>query len=116
MKKFKNVFDANEGIGNVINGMILGNMDGDYNDYEVGDKIVYEFWLDNNFEEDYECSINEVKEFVGKGICLEDKELSDIWKKDIWYNVSIKKSSNSYFKGDSMFIEFLADESMCEKI
>lgn len=116
MKKFKNVFDANEGIGNVINGMILGNMEGDYNDYEVGDEIVYEFWLDNDFEEDYECSIDDIKEFIGEGICLEDKELSDIWKKDIWYNISIKESNSSYFKGDSIFIEFLADESMCEKI
>lgn len=118
MKKFEKVFDANEGIGNVINGLIIGNMEGDYNDYEIGDKVVYEFWLDNDFEEDYidDCSIDDIREFVGEGICLEDKELSDIWKKDIWYNVSIEKSNSSYFKGDSLFIEFLADESMCEKI
>ena len=71
-----------------------------------------------DFEENYidDCSIDDIREFVGEGICLEDKELSDIWKMDIWYNVSIEKSNSSWFKGDSLFIEFLADESMCEKI
>jgi hypothetical protein len=109
MKKFEKVVNVNEGIGNVINGMISNNMDSDYNDYKIGDEIVYEFWLED-FEEncDYECSINELKEFVGEGVCLEDKELSEIWGKDIWYNVSIKE--------ENLLVEFLADESMCEKI
>lgn len=117
MKKFKNVVDANVGIGNVINGLILGNMESDYNDYKMGDRVSYEFWLDDDFE-DYndDCNINEIKEFVGEGVCLEDKVLSDIWGKDIWYNVSIRKSISSYFKGESLLVEFLADESMCEKI
>ncbi len=118
MEKFKKVVNVNEGIGNVINNLIIGNMETDYNNYEIGDKVVYEFLLDNDFEEDYidDYSIDDIREFVGEGICLEDKELSDIWKMDIWYNVSIEKSNSSYFKGDSLFIEFLADESICEKI
>ena len=105
--------DANVGIGNVINGLILGNMESDYNDYKIGDRVIYEFWLDEDFE-DYndDCSINEIKEFVGEGVCLEDKELSDIWGKDIWYNVSIK----NYSECESLIVEFLADETMCEKI
>jgi hypothetical protein len=56
--------------------------------------------------------MNEIKEFVGEGICLEDKMLSDIWGKDIWYNISIK----DYGECESLLVEFVADETMCEKI
>ncbi|WP_353078759.1 hypothetical protein, partial [Synechococcus lacustris] len=35
MKKFEKVVDANVGIGNVINGLILGNMETDYTSYEI---------------------------------------------------------------------------------
>lgn len=112
MKKFEKVFDANEGIGNVINGLIIGNMETDYTSYEIGEKIIYNFMIDDDFNYWDGLSKNEIKEFVGEGICLEDKELSDIWKKDIWYNVSIK----NYSECESLMVEFLADESMCEKI
>jgi hypothetical protein len=117
MEKFEKVVSVNDEIGNVINDLIFSSMETDYNDYELGDRVTYEFWLDDDFE-DYndDCNINEIKEFVGEGVCLEDKELSDIWGKDIWYNVSIRKSISSYFEGESLFVEFLADESMCEKI
>ena len=71
MEKFKNVVDANVGIGNVINGLILGNMESDYNEYKIGDRVSYEFWLDEDFE-DYndDCNINEIKEFVGEGVSI----------------------------------------------
>ena len=116
MEKFKKVVDANVGIGNVINGLILGNMETDYTSYEIGDKIVYNFMMDDDFSYWEGLNKNEIKEFVGEGVCLEDKELSDIWGKDIWYNVSVRKSISSYFEGESLFVEFLADETMCEKI
>jgi hypothetical protein len=112
MKKFKNVVDANVGIGNVINGLILGNMETDYNDYELGDRVTYSFMMDDDFGFWEEINMNEIKEFVGEGICLEDKMLSDIWGKDIWYNISIK----DYIGCESLLVEFLADETMCEKI
>ena len=107
MEKFEKVVSVKEEIGNVINDLIFGNMETDYNDYKLGDRVTYEFWLDDDFEEDY-YSINKIKEFVGEGICLEDKVLSDIWNKDIWYNISIGK--------ESILVEFEVDDSMCEKI
>ena len=112
MKKFEKVVDANVGIGNVINGLIIGNMETDYTSYEIGEKIIYNFMIDDDFNYWDGLSKNEIKEFVGEGICLEDKELSDLWKMDIWYNVSIK----NYNECESLIVEFLADETMCEKI
>jgi hypothetical protein len=112
MEKFKNVVDAKDGIGKVINDLILGNMETDYNDYELGDRVTYSFMMDDDFGFWEEINMNEIKEFVGEGICLEDKMLSDIWGKDIWYNISIK----DYIGCESLLVEFLADETMCEKI
>jgi hypothetical protein len=117
MEKFKKVVDANVGIGNVINGLILGNMETDYTSYEIGDKIVYNFMMDDDFSYWEGLNKNEIKEFVGEGVCLKDKDLSDIWGKDIWYNVSIKSYNiNNYGECESLMVEFLADETMCEKI
>jgi hypothetical protein len=107
MEKFKNVVIVNDGIGGIINDLILGNMDTDYNDYNVGDRVTYEFYFDEDFEEDY-CEVSKLREFVGEGICLEDKVLSGIWYSDIWYNVSVRE--------ESLLVEFEADETMCEKI
>ena len=112
MEKFKKVVGVNDGIGKVINDLILGNMETDYNNYELGDRVTYSFMLDDDFGFWEEINMNEIKEFVGEGICLEDKVLSDIWGKDIWYNVSIK----NYIECESLLVEFLADETMCEKI
>ena len=112
MEKFEKVVDIRNGIGSVINDLILGNMETDYNDYELGDRVTYSFMLDDDFGFWEGINMNEIKEFVGEGICLEDKVLSDIWGKDIWYNVSIK----NYIECESLLVEFLADETMCEKI
>lgn len=109
MKKFEKVINE-EGIGNVINGLIENTMGGDCRDYELGEVVVYKYDLDEYFEEicDYEVSINELKEFVGEGICLVDNVLSEIYNKEIWYNISVKD--------ERLIIEFVADESIVEKI
>ncbi len=68
MEKFKNVVDAKDGIGKVINDLILGNMETDYNDYELGDRVTYSFMLDDDFGFWEGINMNEIKEFVGEGI------------------------------------------------
>ena len=112
MKKFEKVVNVNDEIGKVINDLIFGNMETDYTDYEIGEKIVYNFMMDDDFEYWENINMNDLKEYVGEGVCLEDKELSDIWGKDIWYNVSIK----DWGECESLVVEFEADETMCEKI
>ncbi len=111
MEKFKKVVSVNDEIGGLINNLILDNMETDYTSYELGERIGYNFMMDDDFEW-WEVWMKDLKEFVGEGICLVDEELSKIWGKDIWYNVSIK----NYIECESLLVEFLADETMCEKI
>jgi hypothetical protein len=111
MEKFEKVVSVNDEIGGVINDLILGNMETDYTSYELGERIAYNFMMDDDFEW-WEVWMKDLKEFVGEGICLVDEELSKIWGKDIWYNVSIK----DYIECESLLVEFVADETMCEKI
>ena len=108
MKKFKNEVSVSEEMGSVINELIFRNLETDCNDYKVGDKIVYEWSLGKYFENDYGYSIDSIKEFVGKGVCLIDEELKIVWNREFWYNVSVKNNK--------LIVEFIGDESMSEKI
>ncbi len=102
MKKFKNEVSVSEEMGSVINELIFRNIETDENDYKVGDEIVYEWSLGKYFENDYGYSIDSIKKFVGKGVCLIDEEF------EFWYNVSVKDKK--------LIVKFISDKSMSEKI
>jgi hypothetical protein len=93
MKKFEKVIVWNEktNVGPllVIGGKIDSRISGDWSEYDEYEEVRYRFDL---FDEDEMCefedgnvSIEDIKEFVGDGICIEIVE-----DDRIWYNVSIK--------------------------
>jgi len=97
MKKFKK-FEKEIVIGKIgenkivdfFEGLIDISLGGDWSDHYVkGDIIEYnleeEEYIDD-LEEDG-LDINEVIEFIGEGICLIDKELSECYGEEICYNI-----------------------------
>ena len=93
MKKFEKVIVWNEktNVGPllVIGGKIDSRLNGDWNEYDPYEEVRYRFDL---FDEDEMCefedgnvSIEDIREFVGDGICIEIVE-----DDRIWYNVSIE--------------------------
>ena len=92
MKKFVNevnIYQDNK-IVRTIDSLIDIRMGGDWNDYEAGDKVRYEF----SFNDEFELDLDEVKAFVGEGVCLMIDE-------ELWYNVS--------FEDDVLVVEYLAE-------
>jgi hypothetical protein len=93
MKKFEKVViwneESNVGVLRVIGGKIDSRLNGDWSEYDEYEEVRYRFDL---FDEDEMCefedgnvSIEDIKEFVGDGICIEIVE-----DDRIWYNVSIE--------------------------
>ena len=94
MKKLErviNVIESENKIVNIISDWIDGTCDGDWTDYEDGKEVIYDYDLaDEDYSEmleEEEISVDGVKEFIGKGICL------DYGGDDVWYNVSIENNT-----------------------
>jgi hypothetical protein len=89
MKKFKKEFKLNDDnkFVDFISNTIETYLDGDWNEYEVGEEVVYS--IDIRDEEDIidlkDINFDSLFEFVGEGICLVHN--SD---DDLWYNIEIK--------------------------
>jgi hypothetical protein len=116
MKKFKKEIELKGSIENYnkydlfIYGELESRSSGDWNDYDKGDIIEYDFDLlekwdeeDLNYIDDYNFDLededkvllNDLKEYVGEGICY-------VMDNDNWYNVE--------FKDDVMVISFICME------
>jgi hypothetical protein len=115
MEKFKKVIELKGSIENYnkfdkfIYGELEGRSGGDWNEYEDGDVVSYDFELlekcddeelcyidDYNFDRDEEDKVllNDLKEYVGEGICYDGD-----YRDNDWYNVK--------FEGDVMVISFI---------
>jgi hypothetical protein len=109
MEKLKNVVRIKNEL-NKFEEFIFDNLDsylsGDWTEYKNGDEVYYnidclEVLNDYNEMGDEVCDINELKEFVGEGICYIDEN----WNDDkCWYNV--------YFKGDVLVISYVVDKDL----
>lgn len=119
MKKLKNVVRVN--VSNEMNkfdNFIFDNLDsvlgGDWSNYDDGEEVVYEIdlmedcdgvsyiddWNESNIK-GIVIGVDEIKEYVGKGICYIDES----WGDDrCWYNVE--------FEGDVLKISYVFDESL----
>jgi len=85
-------FERNENkVVDFIESLIDSGLGGDWSDhYKEGDIIKYNFELDEDYIEDLNddgIDVNDIKEFIGNGVCLIDKLSSECFKKDICYNV-----------------------------
>lgn len=91
MKKFKKEFRLNDGneFVDFISSAIETYLDGDWNEYEVGETVVYSIDIKKEFEDDSmnfeDIDPDSLFEFVGDGICLVEED-----DDNIWYNVEIK--------------------------
>ena len=88
MKKFKKKVKVNESkFVDFVDGLIEGTLNGDWSEYEEGEEVRYKYdFNDKDYLEMLEennIEFNEVKEFIGEGICY-------IVDENIWYNISIK--------------------------
>ena len=118
MEKFKNVIELKGGIldpnynkfDRFIFGELEGRINGDWGVYDDGEIISYDFDLlekcddeelcyidDYNFDRDEEDKVllNELKEYVGEGICYDGSYGND------WYNVE--------FVDDVMVVSFIVN-------
>jgi hypothetical protein len=101
MKKFEKEVKWNENeIVKFIDGMIEVRAGGDWNDYEVGDEVRYDFDLEDDgyledLKEEFGIELSDIKELVGEGICL-------VVDEDIWYNV--------YFENDILVVKYIVLE------
>jgi hypothetical protein len=117
MKKFKKVVGLKSGLVGInkfdkfIYGELESRSGGDWNLYDNGDIVGYDFDLlekcddedlcyidDYNFdlEDDNKVLLEDLKEYVGEGICYDGSYGND------WYNVR--------FENDIMVIEFEYEE------
>ena len=84
-EKFSNIGENK--IIDVIDSLLEGRLGGDWNEYEKGDVVKYDFDFDDEDEleliEYDDVSLNELKEFIGEGICY-------VVDKDIWYNIKFE--------------------------
>jgi hypothetical protein len=95
MKKFeKEIIIEEIGVNKIVDfigELIDVGIGGDWSDHYVeGDIIKYDVKIDEYYIEDLKednLDINEIKEFIGKGICLVDELLSKYWNKEICYNI-----------------------------
>ena len=98
MKKFKRfeneIVMEKAGVNKIVDfieGLIDISLGGDWSDhYMEGDIIEYNIEIDEDYIEDLEedgLDINEIKEFIGEGICLVDELLSKCYNKEICYNI-----------------------------
>jgi hypothetical protein len=91
MKKLKKEFKLNDDnkFVDFISNAIEAYLDGDWNEYEVGEEVVYSIDIKEKFEDgdmDFEdIDIDSLFEFVGEGICLVHNG-----DDDLWYNIEIK--------------------------
>jgi hypothetical protein len=80
---------TNVGSLKLINGLIESRLDGDWSEYDEYEEVRYSWNLNYEYGMcDLELegvSLEDIKEFVGDGICIEFVE-----DDRIWYNVSIK--------------------------
>jgi hypothetical protein len=90
MKKLSKKVKFDIGINkiiDVIDNLLEGRLGGDWNDYEEGDEVKYKFNFNDEDEleliEECNVSLDELKEFIGEGICY-------IVDEDIWYNIKFK--------------------------
>jgi hypothetical protein len=118
MKKLSNVIRVNNEL-NKFDNFIFDNLDsclnGDWSDYKNGDKVVYKVdcmeMIDDDFsfiddwneylDEDEKINLDELKEYIGKGICYIDENWSD---DRCWYNVK--------FKDNILNISYIVDLSL----
>jgi len=98
MKKLSKKVKFDIGINkiiDVIDNLLEGRLGGDWNDYEEGDEVKYKFNFNDEDEleliEECNVSLDELKEFIGEGICY-------IVDEDIWYNIK--------FKDNTMIVKF----------
>ena len=74
-----------------IGSLIDSGLGGDWSDhYKEGDIIKYDFELDEDYIEDLKddgLDINDIKEFIGNGVCLVDDVGSEYFNKNVCYNV-----------------------------
>ena len=90
MKKLKKKFELNDDNKFIefISNAIETYLDGDWNEYEVGEEVVYSIDIREKFKDgsmDFEdIDPDGLFEFVGKGICLVHDD------DDLWYNIEIK--------------------------
>jgi len=102
MKKLEKVIVWNEktNVGPllVIGEKIDGRISGDWSVYDEYEEVRYRFDLSDEDEmcefEDSNMSIEDIREFVGDGICIEVEE-----DDRIWYNVSIE--------GNMLYVDWL---------
>ena len=113
MKKFKNVVkitsfenEKNELYKFVFGGVGVDRLE-DWSEYEKGEEVCYNIDLDdeNDFDKEYwveegRLNIEELKEFIGEGVCFEDDICSEYFESEIWYNVS--------FEGNVLKYEFVS--------
>ena len=82
-------------ISDIIGDLLESRLNGDWTEYDKGDIIKYNFEFNSEDEldliEEYKVNINNIKEFIGEGICY-------IIDEDIWYNIK--------FKDNKMVIKF----------
>ena len=88
MKKFKKKVKVNESkFVDFVDSLIEGTLNGDWSEYEEGEEVRYKYDFNDEYYlemlEENNIEFNEVKEFIGEGICY-------IVDEDIWYNISIK--------------------------
>ena len=120
MKKLSNVIRVNNEL-NKFDNFIFDNLDsclnGDWSDYKNGDKVVYKVdcmeMIDDDFsfiddwneylDEDEKINLDELKEYIGKGICYIDENWSD---DRCWYNVK--------FKDNILNISYIVDLSLSQ--
>jgi hypothetical protein len=108
MKKFEKVVkvksfenEKNE-LYKFIFGELEGLLSGDWSDYKGGEEVCYKINLDdeNEFDKEYweenGLSVDEIKEFIGEGICFEDDICSEYFESEIWYNVSFEGNVLKY--------------------
>jgi hypothetical protein len=108
MKKFEKVVKVksfekeNQEMYNFVFGELNGLLDGDWSNYKEGEEVCYKINLDNENEFDKEyweeegLNIDELKEFIGEGVCFEDDVCSEGLGVDIWYNVSFEGNVLKY--------------------
>lgn len=108
MKKFEKVVkvksfeNEKSKLYKFIFGELEGLLSGDWSDYEGGEEVCYKINLDdeNEFDKEYweenGLSVDEIKEFIGEGICFEDDICSEYFESEIWYNVSFEGNVLKY--------------------
>ena len=103
MKKLERVVNGIESdnkVVNVIGDLICGRNSGDWNVYEEGEEVWYTFeWEDYSEEfEDNGLSIEDVKEFIGDGVCFDYGDDGF----DVWENV--------YIEGNDVVVKWIYKE------